>query len=395
MVGLVGNRLEAGLRGSMPISLIHTAAPGEQAAASAISAQLPDRDGFTALFCTSQYDLGHLGEALCAAGHDHVVAAATSRAIGPAGILKEGISGFHLPAGRFKVADVLIDRVAGFHLPDAREVVHALLRCLSEANESEWPHRFAMLFVDAEPRCEERLVAALGTELGGVPLIGGSAGDLYFNPLRQGVSSTRVLHRGRAVRGGAVFSIIASRDPVLAQCHHHYVPGNRRLVVTDADPERRVVREFDGRSALSVYAAACGFRSVPKDVGPFASHPLMVKVGGQYYVRGMQRILEDGALEFACAIEPGLVVTVARPVDMLTRLAGTFEAMQETLAATELIIGFDCATRTAYMEQNGLTNAVSTLFEKHRVVGFSTLGEQFNTMHMNNSFTCLGVAVSK
>jgi hypothetical protein len=26
------------------------------------------------------------------------------------------------------------------------------------------------------------------------------------------------------------------------------------------------------------------------------------------------------------------------------------------------------------------------------VTGFSSLGEQFNTMHANNSFTCLGIA---
>lgn len=361
----------------------------------AIASQLPDRDGFTALFCSSHYDLGRLGAALSAAGLDNVVAAATGRAIGPAGILKKGISGFHLPTGRFRVADVLIENVARFGLPDARQIVQALLRQLRSSNESEWPHRFAMLFVDAEPRCEERLVAALGTELGGVPLIGGSAGDVYFNPLRQSATAAQVMHRGRAVRGGAVFCIIASRDPVLALCHHHYVPGSRRLVVTEADPDRRVVREFNGQSALKVYATACGFRSVPKDVGLFAPHPLMVKVGGQYFVRGMQRILKDGSLEFACAIESGLVVTVARPVDMLERLAGTLGAMQGALVAAELIIGFDCATRTAFMERNGLSNAVTDLFERHRVVGFSTLGEQFNTMHMNNSFTCLGVAASR
>jgi len=370
-------------------------AAGEQSAASDVAAQLPDRQGFTALFCSGPYDLSRLGQALQAAGHERVVGATTSRAIGPTGILKEGILGFHLPAGRFSVADVLIENVASFGLPDARQIVQMLLEQLRSGTDSESPHRFAMLFVDAEPRCEERLVAALGTELGGVPLIGGSAGDLYFNPTGQSASAARVLYQGRAVRGGAVFCVVESQDPVLALCHHHYVPGRRRLVVTDADPDRRLVREFNGRSALQVYSAACGFRSVPKDVEVFAPHPLMVKVGGQYFVRGMQRILADGALEFACAIEPGLVVTVAHPVDMLERLTRTLGAIQGALVAAELIIGFDCATRTAYMERHGLTDAVAALFERHKVVGFSTLGEQFNTMHMNNSFTCLGVAAPK
>ena len=378
------------------IVLISTEAAGEQAAAEAIAKQLPGgQDGFTTLFCCGRYDLGRLGHGLSAAGHDRVVAAATSRAIGPTGFLANGITGFHLPAGRFKVADALIENVTEFGLPDARHVVQSLLRRLRHATDAEWPHLFAMVLVDAEPRCEERLVAALGTELGGVPLVGGSAGDVYFNPLGQTTTATRVLHQRRAVRGGAVFCIVAGRDPVLALSHHNFVPGRRRLVVTDADPDRRLVREIDGRSALKVYAAACGLKSVPKDAGVFAPFPLMIKVGGQYFPRGMQRIYEDGSMEFACAMEPGLVVTVARPVDMLERLTGTFDTLSKALGTPELVIGFDCAARTGDMERHGLSTAVSGLFEKHRVVGFSTLGEQFNTIHVNNSFTCLGVAQRK
>ena len=378
------------------IALISTDAAGEQAAADAIARQLPGgEDGFTILFCCSRYDLGRLGCALSAAGHDRVVAAATSRAIGPAGLLADGITGFHLPAGRFKVADALIENVVEFGLPDARHVVQSLLRRLRQSTGPEWPHLFAMVLVDAEPRCEERLVAALGTELGGVPLVGGSAGDAYFNPLGQTATATRVLHQRRAVRGGAVLCIVAGRDPVLALSHHNFVPGRRRLVVTDADPDRRLVHEIDGRSALQVYAAACGLRSVPKDAGVFAPFPLMIKVGGQYFARGTQRIYEDGSIEFACAMEPGLVVTVAQPVDMIERLTGTFDILRKALGTPELVIGFDCAARTGDMERHGLVKTVSALFAQHRVAGFSTLGEQFNTIHVNNSFTCLGVSAAK
>lgn len=384
-------------RSDTAVGLISTVAAGEQAAARDILAQVARaKPGFTALFCSTHYDLRELGRALKGDGLDRVVGAATGRAIGPAGFLGAGITAFHLPGDRFKVADALIENVTEFGLPDARALVQSLLRRLRRGPDSGFPHLFAMLLVDAEPRCEERLVAALGTELGGVPLVGGSAGDVYFNPLLgQDSSSARVLHRGRAVRGGAVFCIVASRDPVLASSHHDFVPGRRRLVVTDADPDRRLVREIDGRNALKVYAAACGMKSVPMDVAAFAPYPLMIKVGGQYFARGVQRLYADGSVEFACAIEPGLVVTVARPVDMLQRLGEAFDTLTAALGPLELVIGFDCAARTVYMEQHRLTDAVCALFEKHNVVGFSTLGEQFNTIHVNNSFTCLGVAAGK
>jgi len=44
------------------------------------------------------------------------------------------------------------------------------------------------------------------------------------------------------------------------------------------------------------------------------------------------------------------------------------------------------------MERSGLTAGVSDLLGQNSVVGFASLGEQFNTIHANNSFTCLGIA---
>ncbi|MFX5506082.1 hypothetical protein ABTD43_18715, partial [Acinetobacter baumannii] len=87
------------------------------------------------------------------------------RAIGVEGFLSTGLTGFRLPSGRFKVADALIEDIRRFGLPDARELVRSLRARLERGRNSRVPHVFAMLLVDAEPRCEERLIASLGTEL--------------------------------------------------------------------------------------------------------------------------------------------------------------------------------------------------------------------------------------
>ena len=377
-----------------PIISLSTTAAGERAAAAAIAAQIP-ADGFTALFCTTHYDLGRLGRALKALGRTRVVAATTGRAIGREGFISEGVTGFHLPGGRFKVADALIESTANFGLPDARSLVRGLRARMERGRDASLPHLFGMLLVDAAPRGEERLIAILGTELGGVPIAGGSAGDVYFNPAGERPGAPRILHRGRALRGAAVFCLIASEQPVLALSHHHYIPGRRRLVITEADPERRLVHEINGRNALQVYTAACRLKRGPHPVGAFAPYPLMMRIGDQYFARGMQRVYANGTIEFACAMEPGLVVTVARPADMVSRLREMFANLRATIGRPELVIGFDCAARTVYMEQRGLTPAITSLLEAHAVVGFSTLGEQFNTIHANNSFTCLGIAAPR
>jgi hypothetical protein len=378
------------------IASLSTVALGERDAAAELVAQAPlGSDGFTVLFCSTHYELTKLGEALYALGQVRVAAAVTSRAIGRNGFITKGITGFHLPAGRFKVADALIESTAQFGLPEARALVGALRGQLQHGRDAGLPHLFGMLLVDAEPRCEERLIATLGMELGGVSITGGSAGDVYFNPTGQRPGAPRILHGRRALRGAAVFSLVACEQPVLALSHHHYAPGRRRLVITKADPERRLVREINGRNALEVYTAACSLKAGPHPAEDFASYPLMMRIGNQHFARGMQRVYGDGTLEFACAMEPGLVVTVAQPGDMVACLREMFTNMRGTIGKPELVIGFECAARTAYMEQRGLTGPIAELFESHKVVGFATLGEQFNTIHANNSFTCLGVSAPR
>jgi hypothetical protein len=363
---------------------------GDAAAAAARIAAGRNDAAVTMLFASADYDLAVLGRELAACGVTHAIGASTGRIIGSGGFEPKGVSGFHLPASRFAVADTLLEDVEHLGLPELRSRVRQLRAALDQ--QASFEHRFALLFVDAESRCEERLAAVLGMELNGVPLIGGSAGDLYFNPLGHPPGSTRLLYNGGASRGSAVLCLIGSATPVVAYCHNHYLPSDKKFVITAADPARRLVREMNGRPAREVYAAGCGFRRVPRDSRDFAPYPLMIRIGGHYYARGMQRIYPDGTLEFACALEPGLVVALAQPGDMVQSFGELFEGMRRKIGRPELVIGVDCAARTAYMERQGLTSGIERLLHDNRVTGFSSLGEQFNTMHANNSFTCLGIA---
>lgn len=350
----------------------------------------------TVLFATADQDLGALGAELARRDVTRVIGAATGRIIASSGFKPRGLSGFHLPAARFACTQLLLEEVASISLPELKERARALRLKLESGSGARFEHRFALLFVDAETRCEERLAAVLGMELNGIPLIGGSAGDLYFNPHQQGRAAAPLLYGGTAHRGAAILCLVACADPVVAYCHNHYLRSAVKLVITDADPARRLVREMDGRPALEVYAQACGFRRPPRDGRDFAPYPLMIRIGGQDYPRGVQRLYTDanGSLEFACALERGLVVALGRPGNMVKSLDRLFAAICEQVGAPELVIGVDCAARTADMERKGLTPAIEALLRAHSVVGMSSLGEQFNTIHANNSFTCLAIGAA-
>jgi hypothetical protein len=53
---------------------------------------------------------------------------------------------------------------------------------------------------------------------------------------------------------------------------------------------------------------------------------------------------------------------------------------------------FDCVLRRLECEQHGLTDRVGALLAAHRAVGFSTYGEQFNGMHMNQTLVAVAFA---
>lgn len=373
----------------LPITRFQFAGGAEQCAlALASSGDAPE---LTVLFASPSVDLSRLATLLPSRIGERIIGASSSRVFGNAGFAASGVTGFHLPKGRFTAVDTVLEDVATIGLPELRDRVRALRDDLA-ARRPASDHRFALLLVDAEARSEERLAAVLGMELTGIPLIGGSAGDLYFNPLGHPPGSTRLLHGGVARRGAAILVLISSSTPVAAYCHNHYERSPKRLVITKADPARRLVREIDGQAALAVYARACGFRRVPTESRDFAPYPLMIRIGGNYYPRGMQRIYADGALEFACALEPGLVVSLAKAGNMVSRLENLYGGIQSKIGRPELVIGVDCAARTAFMENNDLTDAIGALHLENAMTGFSSLGEQFNTMHANNSFTCLAIA---
>ena len=48
----------------------------------------------------------------------------------------------------------------------------------------------------------------------------------------------------------------------------------------------------------------------------FATHPLLVRLGGAEHVRSIQKANPDGSLTFYSAIDEGLVLTLARSLDL-------------------------------------------------------------------------------
>jgi hypothetical protein len=163
------------------------------------------------------------------------------------------------------------------------------------------------------------------------------------------------------------------------------------MVVTDADSDHRIVKEINGLPAAEEYARILGVDADDLDPSRFAAWPVVVMIDGTNYVRAIQKANPDGSLTFFCAIENGLVLRVAKGVDLLQNLDEAFAEIRNEIGQPQLVIGCDCILRKLEISQSPLKNRISELLERNKVTGFATYGEQFNGIHVNQ--TLVGVAI--
>lgn len=308
--------------------------------------------------------------------------------IGPLGMMQGGIVFIAFPEEGFRVLSDVITDIDTSGLESASEIARRLrIQTIGCGGGVGKDHVFAMVLTDGLSNKEEALTAALHWSLDDIQLVGGSAGDgLQFR-------ETALVHRGTLYKRSAILFVIECAQPFHVFKTQNFEPTPVKLVVTAADVENRVVHEFNAEQAVREYAAAIGL--MPDELGPFsfASYPLVVKIGGNYYCRSIRNISPDGSLSFFCAIDEGLVLTVARPRDMVSSTLKTLEEIEEHLGGTDFVLGFDCILRRLDAESRQVRHKVEEIYDRFNVAGFHSYGEQYNAMHLNQTLT--GIAFAK
>lgn len=337
------------------------------------------------LFCTPCAPLSDLLAGLGAALPEaRVIGCTTAGEISDrVGYAENCIVAFGLPAAHFRAETIpLPDLDATGDL----DLIGKTIRARTQLHRAapELPHEFALLLVDGLSMQEDALASALAASLGTVPLFGGSAGD-----------GTRFEHAlvgwdGRARENAAVLVLIRTDCPVRVFTLNHFRPTDQRMVVTKADPSQRLVQEINAEPAARELGRLLGKDPEQVDTFTFAGSPVVVRLGGTHHVRAIKRVTEGGDLEFFSAIDEGLVLTIAEAAPMIEHLRGELEALA-TPVRPDAIIGCDCILRRIEARQKQATHGLSALLRQHRVIGFSTYGEQINGMHVNQTMT--GVAI--
>ncbi len=239
--------------------------------------------------------------------------------------------------------------------------------------------RFGLLLIDGTSGCEELVTATVDAALPELLVLGGSAGD----GLRFG--QTRLAMDGADRVESALFCMIATDFGVKEVVFDHFVPVGSRMIVTDADPDNRLIREINAEPAAGEYARLIG---VPESaLGPraFAENPLLERSGGRHFVRAISGVTPEGGLALMSSIETGAILTLGRPESLTEGL----RLRMEQIGPAELVLGFDFILRRIAVEQAGEQATVRLLCRDYRIAGFNTYGEQHGGIHVNQTFVGL------
>jgi hypothetical protein len=334
-------------------------------------------------FCSSEYELDVLAEELRRLfGEVPVIGCTTAGEIGPAGYRKRSLSGVSFPAGACTAVTGRIGELQTFSIARGQDFAQSLLQRLElRSPKVDAANSFGFLLIDGLSVREEPVTRSLQTALGNIAMFGGSAGDdLNFK-------KTWVYHDGAFHDDSAVMLLMSTDLPFRIFKTQHFASLDERLVVTEADTEHRVVKEINGLPAAEEYARLIGVEVDELEPASFAAAPVVVLIDGTDYVRSIQKVQPDGSLSFYCAIDEGLVLRVARGVDLVSNLDKAFAGIREELGEPQAVLACDCILRNLEVSQNGSKPAVEAILRSNNAVGFSTYGEQFGGVHVNQTFT--------
>lgn len=285
------------------------------------------------------------------------------------------------PREHFRCASILFDNLAPISTTHVAAVAQRTAKTFRHT--AGW-NRLALLFSDGLSKQEDLLISTLDTVLSDWPTFGGSAGDGFR------FERSFVLHEGNCHENAAVLLLVETDLEFQGIGVDHFQPVGAPIVITEADPDERLVHEIDGAPAALAYARLVGCTVDQLSPEVFSENPMLVRHNRKHFVRAVRGVSENHSMSFLAAIDDGLVLTLGRGREIIETLEAGLELRSPSGALPDFILGFDCALRKLEFEKKQLHRRVSEILREHRVYGFNTYGEQQSGIHMNQTF--VGIA---
>ncbi len=326
-----------------------------------------------------------------------VVGCAASGVIGPRLPGSEpGVVGLGLYGDWVRVGIGVATDLSGAALTHSHAAVHRAAAALGTSADALEPGRHvAITLVDGRYDREEAFCIGTAAAAPRIRFVGGcTSTDLDHGegaPPRTSIP-TSVWANGEVLTDAGVVVVLESDHPFHAVTSAHLVPTELKTVVTAVSG--RVIEQLDGRPAaprLRQLIASIGDRlDEPRPAHAFARY-----LDGVPYVRSLHEIAGDH-LVLTCAVEPGHVLRVMQPGDLLgatrrdlatatTRLGGSIGAF----------LAFSSTGRHDEAVTRGTDRDLAAAYATCHAVGFHTPSEQSGMLLVNHTLTGLAIGAPK
>jgi len=331
-------------------------------------------------FCSAKYDWDKLGAAIQAQFDCPVIGCTSAGEIGST-YQQGGLVGASFSAATFHIQTKLIRPLDQFDAKSAAELTNELKANLAFSESLDAGRAFGVVLIDGLSLLEEQTITALYHALMPLSIVGGSAGDnLEFK-------QTGIYADGQFHSNAALFVLIETTLPFRTFKLQHFEPSEQDMVITESDSAQRIVYEIDGEPAAQAYADLVGVDK--KDLLPavFATYPLMLQIGDEWYMRSIGKANPDDSLTFYCAIDDGLPLTIGKGIGFTKSLQQQVDNIKAEYPKIEITLGFDCILRQLEMHRKDKKHSTEKLLNQINFLGFNTFGEQFNAIHVNQTLT--------
>ncbi len=265
------------------------------------------------------------------------------------------------------------------------------------AEELDPARHVAITLVDGRSPMAEGFCLGTAAAAPRIGFVGGAASATLDLPRGEptALRTAALFHDGRAWRDAGLVLVLAPQASFEVITSEHMIPTPLRVVVTRADPARRLVLELDGYPAVRRYAevvrAAGG--SGPLDTDLAARFPFAIYVGGRPYVRSVSAVAGD-ALGLAAAVDEGAVLRIMRPGDLVAQTRGALAGAAARLGPLDAVLAFSCLGRHREAVGLGATGALDDVYASLPMVGFHSFGEQAGPLLVNHTLAALALGAA-
>lgn len=316
-----------------------------------------------------------------------IVGVTTTGEIGPQGFSEFSISAQSYAEHFGKVEAVLMTDIVKYPIFDRQKLAQAAktagIQVNAKALEKEG---LAFVFPVGLQAGEEKMLSVVNSIFteDGFPIFGGTAGDdakfeKTYVSVNGEISST----------GGAVIFIKPNVDFYIYK-ENIFKSTGKKVKISKADAENRIVYEMDGRPAAEVYAKAIDVKQGELEKY-WSLFPLGRKFNQDYFIASPFKVLENGATAFYCQVYEGAILEVLEPKDPVMEMEKTISRFTDRFTELQGVLACNCILRKLQFQDEKLFPKLNEqLKQLPHLSGFSSYGEQLNKSQLNQTMLLIG-----